>query len=266
MPQNATLEHVSSADGTSIAYEKTGSGPAVVLVCGGSTDRGSNAGLAAVLSATTTVFNFDRRGRGDSGDTPPYAVDREFEDLQAVIDAAGGSVSVYGTSGGAIFGLQAAARGLPITRMVLWEPAYVLPGSRPPVPADYEDRLRELLAQDRRGDMVELFLTDAVGIPAEFVAQIREYPGWAQQEAVAHVLVYDAMVVGDFSVPRGELAGVATPTLVLDGGTTPWLSQSADAVAAALPQAERATLTGQQHNVEPEAIAPAITRFLVGEA
>jgi hypothetical protein len=221
-----------------------------------------NAEVATLLATSLTVFNYDRRGRGESDDNPSYAVEREFEDLDAVIAAAGGSAYAYGTSGGAVLALQAAARGSAITRMVLWEPAYIVAGTRPPVPADYAARLRTLLEQDRRGDMVELFLTAVVGLPAEFVAAIRQSPGWAGQEAVAHTLVYDAQLVGDFGVPTEQLAGVTVPAAVVDGGTTPWLTQAADAVAAALPDAERATLAGQQHNVDPAAIAPAIAEFL----
>jgi pimeloyl-ACP methyl ester carboxylesterase len=132
------------------------------------------------------VLNYDRRGRGDSGDTAPYAVDREYEDLEAVIDAAGGSASLFGNSGGGILALEAAARGLAVTRIAVWEPPYIIDGSRPPVPADYRRQLGDLLAAGRRGDMVELFLTQAAGIPATFVASIRQSPFWASQEAVAH--------------------------------------------------------------------------------
>lgn len=256
------MQTVKSADGTVLAYDKEGNGPAVVIVGAGPTDRSGNAALVELLAPRLTVLNYDRRGRGDSGDTQPFTVDREFEDLAAIIDAAGGSAALYGTSGGAIIGLQAAARGLPITSLVLWEPPYIVPGSRPPVPADYEERLRGLLAADRRGDMVELFLTEPAGIPAEFVAGMRQFPGWAAQEALAHALVNDAMLVGDFSVPSDMFKKVALPTLVLDGGTTPWLSTAAEAVAKALPNAKRETLAGQQHNVEPAAIAPAIIEFV----
>jgi pimeloyl-ACP methyl ester carboxylesterase len=164
------------------------------------------------------VLNYDRRGRGDSGDTAPYAVDREYEDLEAVIDAAGGSASLFGNSGGGILALEAAARGLAVTRIAVWEPPYIIDGSRPPVSADYRRQLGDLLAAGRRGDMVELFLTQAAGIPATFVAAIRQSPFWASQEAAAHTLVYDADIVGDFSLPAARLAAVKAP---------PWSSTGA---------------------------------------
>jgi hypothetical protein len=144
----------------------------------------------------------------------------------------------------------------------VWEPPYIIDGSRPPVPADYRRQLADLLAAGRQGDMVELFLTQAAGIPAPFVASIRQSPFWASQEAVAHALVSDADIVGDFSLPAARLAAVKAPTLVVDGGQTPWLSTSADAVADALPDARRRTLEGQPHNVDAAALAPVLAEFL----
>ena len=160
-----------------------GEGPAVLLIGAGPTDRSAEAPLAELLAEHFTSYNFDRRGRGESGDTQPYAVDREFEDIQAVIDAAGGSVFCYGTSGGAIIALQAAARGLPITRLALWEPPYILPGTRTPIPADYRDRQWAYRADGRGGDMLELFFTDAIGMPAEMVAGMKAAPFWEAMAA-----------------------------------------------------------------------------------
>ncbi|MGH2602517.1 MAG: alpha/beta fold hydrolase, partial [Dehalococcoidia bacterium] len=193
---------VTSKDGTSIAFDRLGNGPAVVLVGGILGDRSQQAPVAELLAARFTVFNYDRRGRGESGDTPPYAVAREFEDLEAVIDAAGGSAMVYGTSGCAILALEAAAHGRAskIAKLALWEPPYIIAGSRPPPPRDYQAQLRELLSQGRRGDMVELFMTQAVGMPAEIVGQMRSAPWWPAQEALAPTLIYDAAIVGDYSI------------------------------------------------------------------
>ena len=129
------------------------------------------------------------------------------------------------------------------------------------MPADYREQLTSLLEEGRRGDMVELFMTAAAGLPRELVASMRQAPWWPAQEALAHTLVYDATLMGDFSLPRARIAAVAVPTLVLDGGTTPWLSHAAQEVAAALPDARRLTLPGQPHNVAPEAIAPALVEF-----
>jgi pimeloyl-ACP methyl ester carboxylesterase len=254
---------VKSKDGTLIAYDRSGHGPAVVIVGGIAGDRSQQAPLAELLARDLTVFNFDRRGHGESAMTEPYAVEREIEDIDAIIGEAGGSALVYGTSGCAVLALLAAAggSGSKMKKLALWEPPFIVDDSRPKVPSDYRQQLASLLAQNRRGDMVELFMTAAVGMPKEFVAPMRQAPFWAAQEAVAHTLVYDATIMGDYSLPRARLARVTVPTLVLDGGTTPWLSASADAVASALPKAQRRTLAGQQHNVDAGAIAPALTEF-----
>jgi pimeloyl-ACP methyl ester carboxylesterase len=257
------MSTVTSADGTAIAYEQSGSGPAVVLVGGILGDRSQQAPLAALLADRFTVYNYDRRGRGESGNTEPYAVEREIEDLGAVVDAAGGSAFVYGTSGCGVLALYAAAAGLApkIRKLAIWEPPYVVDDSRPPVPPDYRARLTSLLAEGRRGDMVELFMTAAVGLPRELVAQMRQAPWWPAQEALADTLVNEATLMGDFSLPRARIAGVTVPTLVIDGGTTPWLSHAAQAVADALPDARRRTLPGQPHNVAPEAISPVLAEY-----
>jgi pimeloyl-ACP methyl ester carboxylesterase len=252
---------VVSPDGTTIAFDRSGEGPPVVLVGAGPTDRAAQQPLAALLAPRFTVYNYDRRGRGDSGDTAPYAVDREYEDLAAVIGQAGGSACVFGDSGGGILALEAAARGLPVTKLAVWEPPYVIDGSRPPVAQDYRQQLARLLAAGRRGDMVELFLTQAAGMPAEAVAPIRQSPFWPSMEAVAHALIYDAMIVGDFSLPTGRVATIKVPTLVLDGGQTPWLSTATLAVLDAVPNARRHTLHGQPHNVDAAALAPALVEL-----
>jgi pimeloyl-ACP methyl ester carboxylesterase len=260
------MSKVISKDGTVIAFEKSGEGPAVIVAGGVLGDRSQQAPLAALLASHFTVYNYDRRGHGESGDTAPYASEREFEDLEAIIDAAGGSAFVYGTSGCAILALSAAAWGLApkIKKLALWEPPYILDDSRPPVPQDYQERLTSLLAAGRRGDMVELFMTEAVGMPREFVAPMRQAPWWSAQEALAHTLINDATLMGDFSLPTERVARVTVPTLVIDGGQTPWLSHAAQAVASALPNAQRRTLSGQPHNVDPEAIAPVLVEFFKG--
>jgi pimeloyl-ACP methyl ester carboxylesterase len=252
-----------SKDGTTIVFDRSGKGPAVVLVGGILGDRSQQAPLATLLAEDFTVFNYDRRGHGESGDTQPYAVEREMEDLEAIIKEAGDSAFVYGTSGCAVLALEAAAHGLApkIKKLAIWEPPYVVDDRRPPVPEDYQEQLAELLASGRHGDMVELFFTKAVGMPAEFVAQMRQAPFWPAQEALAHTLIYNAMIIGDFSLPAERIATVTVPTLLIDGGETPWLSHAAQAVAEVLPNAQRRTLKGQPHNVAPEAMAPALIEF-----
>lgn len=263
MSSTPTTQLVTSPDGTGITVDRCGAGPAVVLIGAGPTTRSNSMGLATSLADRLTVFNYDRRGRGDSGDTQPYSVDREFEDLAAVLDLAGGSAAVYGTSGGAIWALEAASRDLEITGLVLWEPPYVLDDETTHTrPVGYADQVAELVADGRAGDAVELFLTVAAGVPSEIVARMRDAPFWPQMEATANGLVYDAQLIGDFTLPAARLGTVTAPTLVIDGGTIPWLSRTADAVAAAIPAARRQTLVGQPHNVADDAIAPVIVDFV----
>ncbi|HLZ59910.1 MAG TPA: alpha/beta hydrolase [Ktedonosporobacter sp.] len=257
------MQHVTSKDGTIIAYEQSGQGPALVVVGGVFGDHHQQAGLAQLLSEHFTVYNVDRRGHGASGDTPPYAVEREVEDLAAILDAAGGSAFVYGTSGPGVLCLEAAARGLSanMKKLAVWEPPYILEGSRPPVPRDYKEQLTQMLREGRRGDMVELFLTQAVGMPVEFVAPMRHAPFWAAQEAFAPTSINNAILMGDFSLPKERIAQVTVETLVIDGGTIPWVSQAAQAVAETLPHVHRHTIAGQPHNVADEAMAPVLVEF-----
>jgi pimeloyl-ACP methyl ester carboxylesterase len=252
-----------SKDGTLIAYEKSGRGPAVVIVGGVMGDRSQQAPLASALESQFTVYNYDRRGHGESGNTEPYAVDREIEDLDAILEQAGGTAYVYGTSGCAVLALHAAAggSGSKMQKLAIWEPPFIVDDSRPNVRADYKQNLSSLLAQGRRGEMAESFFSDAVGMPAEFVAQMRQSPWWPAQEAVAHTLIYDATLMGDYSMPRATIAKVKVPTLVIDGGQTPWLRHAADAVAATLPNAQRSTIEGQPHNVDHNAIAPVLIDY-----
>ena len=255
------MDTVTARDGTAIAFDRLGEGPPVVLVCGGSTDRMANAGLAAELAGDHAVFNYDRRGRGDSGDTLPYAIEREVEDIAAVIAEAGGAANLYGTSSGAGLAMHAAAAGLPVTRLALWEPPYSVSG-RPDLPADTASVYRELVEAGRRGDAIEYFMSKVVGLPPEFVAGARQAPWWAQQEALAHTLAYDATVMGDYTLPTGIAKAIAVPTLIVVGGASfGFMAETADALAELIPNAHRATLEGQQHNVDPTALAPVLHRF-----
>ncbi|HEX7246490.1 MAG TPA: alpha/beta hydrolase [Actinomycetota bacterium] len=255
------METVRSQDGTSIAFDRLGDGPPVVLVGGGSVDRASNAPLADLLAASFTVFNYDRRGRGDSGDSAPYAVQREIEDIDAVIGAAGGSAFLYGTSSGAALALEAAAAGLDITKLALWEPPYI-PEGTPRPPADTARTFTELVDAGRRGDAVEHFMSKVVGLPDEFVAQARNAPFWAEQEALAHTLAYDATIMSDYSLPVDKASSVKVPTIVMAGTASfPWMSETARALADILPDGELRLLDGQTHDVSPDVMATALTEF-----
>lgn len=245
------MHRTNSADGTTLAYDRTGSGPAVILVGGALNDRNTTAPLAAGLADRFTVYSYDRRGRGDSGDTPPYAVAREIEDLAAIVAAAGGSAQVYGMSSGAVLALRAASAGVPITRLALYEPPLKAASeAAPPQPPNYLDRLDEALAAGRRADALALFMVEQVGIPAEFASAATRMPAL---QAIAHTLRYDAEVLGDHDVP--PLPDV--PTLVLAGGESPqWMRDAARAVGG-----EYRVLDGQTHDVDPAVLAKALAEY-----
>ncbi len=262
MNENATLATVTSRDGTTIAYERTGSGPAVVLLCGGSTDRGSNAGLASVLSATNTVYNVDRRGRGDSGDTLPYAVEREIEDIAAVIEATGGPAGLYGTSSGGALALHAAAAlGSTVRKLAIWEaPYFVDPALRPPL--DTVEQYRKRLDAGHPEEAVEYFMAEVVRLPKEFVEFARTQPFFAGQVKIAHTLVYDGLCMGDYLIPTDVAGRVSAPSLVIAGGADfPPMVDAARALAAAIPNATFHHLEGQGHNVDPAVIGAALAEF-----
>ena len=257
------MSTVTSADGTTIAFDRLGSGPPVILVAGAFNTRSTTAPLAAALQDDFTVLNPDRRGRGDSSDTPPYSIAREIEDIEALIDAAGGSAGVFGYSSGANLALQAAANGAPISKLALYEPPFLVDDSRPPLPADFPEQLAELVAGGRRGDAVELYQTTAVGIPEPVVAQLRNAPFRPGLEAIAHTLVYDAEIVGDLRLPPGLGAAVKTPTLVIAGEQSPPLLRSAArALANALADGRSVVLAGQTHDIDPDVTAAVLVDFL----
>jgi pimeloyl-ACP methyl ester carboxylesterase len=256
------MDSVISKDGTVITFDRLGEGPAVILVSGGSVDKSSNAPLAQALSQHFTVYNYDRRGRGESGDTQPYTVEREIEDIEAMIGAAGGSASLYGSSSGGALGLEAAASGLPITKLALWEPPYSPDENSRRPPEDTAAVYRKLVSEGRRGDAVEYFMSKVVGLPDEFVAQARSAPWWPAQEALAHTLAYDATIMGDYSLPAERAASVTTPTLVLAGGASwDWMRDAAQELAEILPNGEYLMLEGQSHDVSTDVLAPALAEF-----
>jgi hypothetical protein len=257
------MPRVTSADGTTIGYERTGSGPALVLVDGALCYRaaGPMGPLAALLRDTFTVHTYDRRGRGESSDTPPYAVAREIEDLQAVIAQAGGEAYVYAISSGAALALATAAAGPGIARLALYEPPFLAEVEGSTRAKEYTERLHELLDAGRTGDAVALFMT-TVGVPAQAVAGMRGQPGWAALEAIAPTLGYDDAILGGGGVPRDLAPAVAAAILVLDGGASPQaLQQAAKATAEAFPTARHRTLDGQTHDVAPDALAPILIDF-----
>jgi pimeloyl-ACP methyl ester carboxylesterase len=266
------MKKVLSMDGTAIAFDRLGEGRAIILVGGAFQHRaidGRTAQLAALLAERFSVFHYDRRGRGESGDTPPYAVEREIEDLKALIAEAGGEAFVFAMSSGGALTLEAAVRGIPITKLALYEPPFVVDDSRPPLPEDYVAQLNELVAAGRRGDAVALSLTKAMGVGAEFVASMRNEPFWPTFEAVAHTIAYDGTIMGDTMsgsrLPLQRWAAVTLPTLVIVGGASPaWMHHAAQALTDVLPNAQRRTLSGQTHDVAPDVLAPVLGAFFQG--
>ena len=250
-----------SRDGTSIAYERTGTGPVVILVSGAMSTGATVAPLGVPLADRFTVVSYDRRGRGESGDTKPYAVAREVEDLAALIDAVGGEASLFGHSSGGALVLEAAASGLPLRQVAVYEVPYAVYEGGAKQRAEYTDSLTEALEQGRRGDAVELFLR-LTGLAEEMIQGARQSPMWAGMEALAPSLAYDNAVMGDGLVPEARLASVSVPVLSLGGGASPaWMREAARAVAEATPRGTDRTLEDQTHMLDPHGLAPALAVF-----
>ncbi|WEO95145.1 alpha/beta hydrolase [Streptomyces sp. FXJ1.172] len=256
-----------SRDGTALAYAVTGQGPTVILVCGAMSTGGTVAPLAERLSDRCTAVVYDRRGRGESGDTKPYAVEREVEDLAALIDAVGGEAALFGVSSGGALVLEAAAGGLPVRRAAVYEVPYAdrLEGGAEREAA-YKERLHEALSEGRRGDAVELFLR-LTGLGEEMIRGARQSPMWAGMEAVAPSLAYDDTVMGDGLLPRERLAAVSVPVLSVAGGASPqWMREAARAVADTVPQGTYRVLEGQTHMVDPQVLGPVLADYFTARA
>jgi len=261
-----TAQSVVSRDGTRIAYDKSGKGPAVIVVGGALSDRTGGEELAKLLAANFTVYSYDRRGRGSSTDTQPYSVEREIEDIEALIDSAGGSAYVYGKSSGAALALQAAAAlGDRIRKLALYEPPYSEAERAADDWEDFRGLLDQLLAENRRDDAISLFMR-FVGAPDEAVARMRASPAWPGMLAMAPTLAYDNAVLGDDrSVPVTIAAKVKAKTLVMDGsasvGPMPFMRPTADKLGKAIPGAQRLVVEGQAHDVSAKVLAPILVKF-----
>ncbi|MFE9613386.1 alpha/beta fold hydrolase [Streptomyces sp. NPDC006012] len=253
-------KQIISPDGTAIAYQHSGRGPAVVLVSGAMSTGATVAPLAARLADRFTVVPYDRRGRGASGDRAPYAVAREIEDLAALIEAVGGEAALYGVSSGGALALEAAACGLPVRQVAVYEPPFAAPGGKKER-TEYTERLTEALAEGRRGDAVELFLR-LTGLAEQMIQGARQSPMWADMEAIAPTLAYDDTVMGDGLLPRERISSIGVPVLAVAGGASPgWLLTAVAEVADAAPKGTCLTLEDQTHRVDPDVLAPVLAEF-----
>ncbi|HEY7146471.1 MAG TPA: alpha/beta fold hydrolase [Streptosporangiaceae bacterium] len=251
-----------SVDGTPITFDRAGAGPALILVSGALRDRSAARGLAAALAPDFTVYNYDRRGRGDSGDTAPYAVGKEIGDLAAMLAEAGGSALVYGHSSGGALALEAAARGLPITALAVYEPPYVLTAGQSARRVELAAAVGELIDAGRHDDAVERFLQVALGMSAAVTRLLRESRMWAPMQRLAATLRYDFAVLDGAAIPAGRLARITIPVLFLDGTASPaWAREPVRAAAAAIPGAQHRSLDRQDHSVTGAVLAPLLARF-----
>lgn len=252
-----------SKDGTSIAFEKVGTGRTLILVdaAGGFRGWSPMPALAEQLAPHFTVITYDRRGRGESTDTLPYDVDREIDDLQALIESAGGSAFVHGFSSGAVLALHAAARGLPFQRLTLMEPPLAVDNPAPTGP-DLGAEVAKLIVVGRPGDGFEHWMK-SIGVPAEMISGMRGESYWPALEELAHTLVYDSIILRSMTAER--LSSITTPTLVLASeGSGENLRAWAKGVSAALPNGSLRVLKGEWHGVPPDVLAPALAEFFLG--
>jgi pimeloyl-ACP methyl ester carboxylesterase len=250
------MDTVRSADGTPIVFDRSGEGPALVLVVGAFCDRSSTKTLASGLGTTFTVYEYDRRGRGDSGETGPYSIDREVDDLAALMHEAGSAPFVFGHSSGAALALETAAAGVAVRGLVVHEPPY----TEGPTDA-FAAQLAEMAAAGRRSDVVEAFV-GLQGVPDEAVEQMKAGPYWEHMESFAHTLPYEVMLCNNGSVPVERLTKISAPTLALAGETSAaWAQEGARAIAAAVPNARSRVLEGQGHGVADDVLIPVLTEF-----
>jgi pimeloyl-ACP methyl ester carboxylesterase len=262
------MEKVISKDGTEIAFDKMGSGPAVILVDGAFCYRsfGPMPKLTPLLAQHMTVLTYDRRGRGDSADTQPYSVRREMEDIDALIKYAGGSASLFGISSGAALALHAVAAGLNVTRLSLYEPPFLTGNTGHQPPKDAREQLKNLLAEGRKGDAAKYYLTKVIGAPALLAFILRLTPNWSKMQGVANSLPYDLAILGDFRLPADLVASIKVPSIVVGGEKSPeMLRQAVQEVARQLPGARMEMLKGQTHNVSAKALAPVLIDFLLNK-
>lgn len=261
------MEKVISRDGTPIAFDRLGAGPALILVDGAMCSRsfGPMPAMAKRLAANFTVFHYDRRGRGDSGDHPDYAVAREIEDLDAIIQQAGGSACVLGVSSGGALALEAATELRGITRFAIYEAPFIVDNTHPPLPPQFIPETRALVAADRRSEAVKKFMR-LVGVPSIAVMAMSLMPFWKKMKAIAPTLANDLTIVGPYQqgrpLPGDRWSRATMPALVMAGGKSPaYMQNGMQQLAAVLPNARHLTLPGQTHMVKDAVLAPELVKF-----
>lgn len=263
------MTKVRSKDGTEIAFERSGAGPALILVGGALSDRSGATALSPLLAGHFTVYAFDRRGRGDSGDTRPYSPEREVDDIAAVLDGGDGRSFIYGHSSGSALALDAVEKLRCFERLAVYEPPFIIDSAGDQPSTDYMGRISELVQNGDRGVAVAFFLSVAVGIPGPVLEQIKRSSAWPRMESLAHTLPYEGALMGSTQtgqpLPRDRWPHVSIPSLVMDGGASPkWFARAADALAELLPEAERRTFPDQHHGVSPSVLAGALIEHFLG--
>lgn len=263
------MNTIISKDGTKIAYEKLGNGQAIILVSSAAADHKDADQLAEQLSKHFTVYNYDRRGRGESTDASEYAVEREIEDIEALIVEAGGKSLLFGSSSDGVLALEAATKlGDKITNLFLYEPPFIIDNSRPRVPAEYVQNLNELIEEGRRSDAVEYFMSKALGIPAEYLDHMKADPSWKGMENLAHTLAYDGMIMEETQsgkpLPTNRWDVNVPTTIIVGENSEPYFHEAAKSLAELLPLAKYKVLSGQDHSavmMAPDVLANAVVEY-----
>jgi pimeloyl-ACP methyl ester carboxylesterase len=262
------MQTVASKDGTKIAYDQAGSGPTLILVGGMFEQRAFDSetaklALQPLLAKRFTVIHYDRRGRGDSADTLPFAVEREIEDIETLIDKVGAPAYVFGISSGAALAFEAALKlGNKVKKLALYEPPYNDDADARSAWVGFRKDLDTAIGEGRNADAVGLFMS-LLGMPADQLAGMREYPMWGMWEAIAPTMAYDAAAIGpEAAVPLERATGLKVPTLAMDGSESyPFMHVSAEALAKAIPDAQHRRLDGQTHEVNTDVLAPILVEF-----
>lgn len=264
--------YTTSKDGTRIAFSKQGNGNPLILIDGAFCHRnfGANVKLPEYLTSHFTVYTYDRRGRGESENKLPYAIEREFEDLQAVINEAGGSAFVYGISSGAALAMEALKNGVSISKLVVFEAPYIVDQSRKPLPNNYLSTIQHLIKDNKPGQTVKYFMKTGVGLPAFVVWMMQLMPAWKQMKQISQTLEYDTLMLKDYGLGKAlrkeDWEKIKIPVLVVSGTKSEkWAQNAMKQLAEVLSNAKHLNLIGQNHLVNPKVLAPVLINFFTNE-